>query len=232
MKLCADKIVLSDDGRELLRMLSDGERIAGPWYGIAVQVVEVATIVHAIQDRMRADLPRRTPPHIRDGTVRLDRELAGNTRDDAETVDVVFLGSVAKELHTQADAQDRLRETADYINEDSVPQSLHGIFGRADARQYDAPRRTNRIRVGRQYRTSAKPFEGVQQRGDIRSTAVDDRDAAHGLAQRALGRRQFAAISPDSLPQDAPDRFETGLHHVMRVTARHLDVQGGTQRLA
>jgi hypothetical protein len=99
---------------------------------------------------MRLRQPGTAPAHIRDRAQRSARQLAGDTGNNSEALDVVFLRSVHQQLHAEAYSEYRLLKFANDVKQLQLSQALHGISRRADARQDNAPGATNKIWIGRQ----------------------------------------------------------------------------------
>ena len=224
MKLGREEIVPGNDRGEGRGVFGRGDRVFIDRQRIAVHEVEPAAAAQVRKDGMFSPDLDRAPAHVGDRAMDIAFEFPDRAGDYAQAVDIIFFGSLGQQLHAQADAEHRLFECANNVDQPPIAQSLHGVGGRADTGQDHPVGPLDLGSVGRQGSGTSQPLAGIEQGRDIRATTVDYGDRRRHLAQRPLGRGHVGACSPDRLSQSAADALETGFHHVMRVVAIDIDM--------
>ena len=180
MKLGSDKVALADDGRERVYMVRAGKRNSRYRQRIAVHEVEIGATVEPIEDSVTGELVYRAPAHVWHRKIGTARQPRRNTGNNAEAIHVVLGRGFGKQLHAEADAQDRLTQATNDVNEAMPPQLVHGVAGRADAGQ------VQELQVAR----ASEAGEAVVARRDARDWTYS-RDVARAL--RALMAAPAAA---------------------------------------
>ena len=168
--------LVCNDGRERYGVLRHGERVVRNGQGVAVQEIEIAAFVQAVQNCVLFRLRYRAPAHIRYGNTRIGRQTFCRSPQYPQTFDVVFLGAFSQQLHAQADSEYGLSEVTYDINQVGVFQAIHGVTGSADSGQHDTVGTTDFIHLDRQARLRIQTLKCVQKRRDVRAAAVDDRN--------------------------------------------------------
>ncbi len=127
-----------------------------------------------MEQRAVAEHRERVPAHVRHGDARRLGQARDAAGDQAERGGVALLRPLEQQLLAEAEADGRLGEPADDVDEPARAQLAHALLGGADAGQDDAVGRADHGRVGRQLRAHAEPLEREAHRGDVGAAAVDD----------------------------------------------------------
>jgi hypothetical protein len=85
--------------------------------------------------------PRSSPCAAPAGPRLVEAPQAG--RDQSQQARLVFLGGLEQQLHAQADAEHRLAQCPDHVDQAVAGQHFHGMPGGPDPGQNDAVGRAN-----------------------------------------------------------------------------------------
>ena len=143
---------------------------------------------------------------MRHGQAVAIREAAHAAGQQAETRDVAFLGRLEQQLHADADAEQRLAQAADRVDEARATQARHAIGSRADAGQDDMRCGAQRLRVRGEIRVDAESLDRVTQRRNVGAAAVDDRQPYHSVpfvlgSSVSVTRNAWRSARPTPLKQ-------------------------------
>ena len=179
MKLCPHEITLLHDCCERLAIVGSGDRCRPRFDGIAVQEIKPCIIVKALDQRALTDPDSTVPAHVRHGTIERRDKLLCSPGNDSEAFGIVLGRCIEKQLHAEADAEQRLLEPANYAVEAEFPKLVHTVSRRADTGQDQPAGGPDGSRVRGQFAVGTEPLQRKLQRSDVRAAAVDDGDCRH-----------------------------------------------------
>ena len=108
MELGAKAIAAPHDGRERLAMGARGQRVFRYRCAVTMHEIRLGACRNAIEQRMRIAGLQGVPAHVRNPDTLTAAHARDNARHEPQALHFTFFGGFIKQLHTQADAEQRL----------------------------------------------------------------------------------------------------------------------------
>lgn len=149
--------------------VSDGKRIA-------MDEVKVTVPFQSREQWVIRHWRDAAPAHVRHRQTWSCAQLVCSRGENAQAFCSVFLRPLRKQVHPEANPEDRLGQLGNHLCQAGPLEPLHAIGRGADARQDDMGCSADFGGVRRANAAGSQAVEGSGKRGEIRATAVDDCD--------------------------------------------------------